>query len=228
MGLDTVELVMEFEDGFELKIPDEDACRMRTVGDVIAFIARAKDLSFVRECPTAHVFYCLRRELIKLFQLDREYLRPSTELCNILSSTQREEFTDRLPSLGMTLPLIENDNHIDGRNILSFIVAALLSIGISNYAGNALWLFVCIPLFIILYPLFNLLPKPVKLPAQNFHTLGDLSRLLAKQYVIKSEQDETEIIAISLKVRTIVAEQMGFEFNDVNESMRFAEDLLCD
>ncbi len=35
-SLDTVELVMAFEDKFEVEIPDEEAEKMRTVGDAIA------------------------------------------------------------------------------------------------------------------------------------------------------------------------------------------------
>jgi len=34
-SLDTVELVMAFEDKFEVEIPDEEAEKMRTVGDAI-------------------------------------------------------------------------------------------------------------------------------------------------------------------------------------------------
>ncbi len=37
-SLDTVELVMEFEDAFELNIPDEDAEKIQTVGDAIKYI----------------------------------------------------------------------------------------------------------------------------------------------------------------------------------------------
>lgn len=37
-SLDTVELVMAFEEEFGIDIPDEDAEQMRTVGDAIAYI----------------------------------------------------------------------------------------------------------------------------------------------------------------------------------------------
>lgn len=37
-SLDTVELVMEFEDEFELSIPDEEAERIQTVGQAIDYI----------------------------------------------------------------------------------------------------------------------------------------------------------------------------------------------
>ena len=37
-SLDTVELVMEFEDEFDMTIPDDDYDKIRTVGDAINYI----------------------------------------------------------------------------------------------------------------------------------------------------------------------------------------------
>jgi acyl carrier protein len=39
-SLDTVELVMAFEEEFTIDIPDEDAEQMRTVGDAVAYIEK--------------------------------------------------------------------------------------------------------------------------------------------------------------------------------------------
>ena len=39
-SLDTVELVMAFEEEFTIDIPDEDAEQMRTVADAIAYIEK--------------------------------------------------------------------------------------------------------------------------------------------------------------------------------------------
>jgi acyl carrier protein len=42
-SLDTVELVMAFEEAFDIEIPDEDAEKIRTVQDAVAYIgAHAK------------------------------------------------------------------------------------------------------------------------------------------------------------------------------------------
>lgn len=38
-SLDTVELIMEFEKEFDVSIPDEDAEKIQTVGDTIAYIS---------------------------------------------------------------------------------------------------------------------------------------------------------------------------------------------
>lgn len=40
-SLDTVELVMEFEDEFETSIPDEEAEKIHTVGQAIDFIKKS-------------------------------------------------------------------------------------------------------------------------------------------------------------------------------------------
>ncbi len=41
-SLDTVELVMEFEDEFETSIPDDKAEQIKTVGEAIEYIIEAK------------------------------------------------------------------------------------------------------------------------------------------------------------------------------------------
>ncbi|HLM67027.1 MAG TPA: acyl carrier protein [Longimicrobium sp.] len=41
-SLDTVELVMAFEEEFGMEIPDEDAEKLQTVGDAISYIQNAQ------------------------------------------------------------------------------------------------------------------------------------------------------------------------------------------
>ena len=41
-SLDTVDLIMEFEKEFDLKIPEDEAEKIKTVGDAIAFIEASK------------------------------------------------------------------------------------------------------------------------------------------------------------------------------------------
>lgn len=42
-SLDTVELVMRFEEEFEVEIPDEDAEKMVTVGNAIEYLSQQQD-----------------------------------------------------------------------------------------------------------------------------------------------------------------------------------------
>lgn len=41
-SLDVVELIMAFEDEFNVSLPDEDIKSMKTVGDIIAYINKQK------------------------------------------------------------------------------------------------------------------------------------------------------------------------------------------
>lgn len=41
-SLDTVELVMAFEEEFEIEVPDEEAEKLQSVGDVIKYVEGAK------------------------------------------------------------------------------------------------------------------------------------------------------------------------------------------
>lgn len=68
MGLDTVELVMEIEDAFDISIPDDQASKMLTVGDVYEFILEQTADSTLRSstCLTAVTFYDLRLHLRSL------------------------------------------------------------------------------------------------------------------------------------------------------------------
>ncbi len=40
-SLDTVELIMELEKEFDIQIPDEEAEKIQTVGDAIAYVEKA-------------------------------------------------------------------------------------------------------------------------------------------------------------------------------------------
>lgn len=42
-SLDTVELVMELEDEFDLNIPDEEAEKLKTVGEAVDYIQKHQD-----------------------------------------------------------------------------------------------------------------------------------------------------------------------------------------
>jgi acyl carrier protein len=41
-SLDTVELVMAFEEEFEIEVPDEEAEKLQSVGDVVTYIQKSQ------------------------------------------------------------------------------------------------------------------------------------------------------------------------------------------
>ncbi|HEU4881914.1 MAG TPA: acyl carrier protein [Longimicrobium sp.] len=80
MGLDAVELVMAFEEGFGIAIPDEDAARMRTPRSVLDYAAARLGPVRGDGCLTQRTFYALRRGFRAAGTVDAP-LRPGTPLC---------------------------------------------------------------------------------------------------------------------------------------------------
>ncbi len=94
MGLDGVELVMEIEEVFNVKIPDEVAEKMRYVGDVYQYLLdnQSNDVSGrANICLTAVTFYKLRRLWIAELHVNRGNLRPDTRTDSILPSLKRRK-----------------------------------------------------------------------------------------------------------------------------------------
>ena len=64
MGLDGVELVMEFEDEFHVTIEDEVAGSLQTIGDVARYVTWQRRSKWPRvSCPTTRTFYETHRLL---------------------------------------------------------------------------------------------------------------------------------------------------------------------
>jgi hypothetical protein len=79
MGLDTVELVMGFEEAFGIAIVDEDAARLRTPRMVLDYVAARVAVVPADGCATQRTFYALRRGLRAAGAADGP-LRPGTPL----------------------------------------------------------------------------------------------------------------------------------------------------
>src|SRR5690606_134012 len=88
MGLDTVELVMEIEDAFDISTPDDRASEMTTVGDVYEFNATAATAPASDTCVTAAAFYDLCRHL-ETPGLADSAVRPRTALNRVIPLTTR-------------------------------------------------------------------------------------------------------------------------------------------
>jgi hypothetical protein len=97
MGLDTVELVMEIEEAFDISIPDERASKMLTVGDVYEFLLEKTADSTLKSsiCLTAVTFYDLRRQLHSL-GLSHSEIRPKTKLDRLIPLTGRRKYWQTL------------------------------------------------------------------------------------------------------------------------------------
>jgi acyl carrier protein len=91
MGLDTVELVMAFEDEFCLSIPDKEAEKIQTIRDTVDYIVRTLESQRPPgTCATAYRFYAIRSALQIEYGLDRRQVRPSSEIARLLVDDRQQ------------------------------------------------------------------------------------------------------------------------------------------
>ena len=96
MGLDTVELVMAFEDAFDVDFPDEVAEGLVTVRDVIDYIYSKVEHSDTKLCLSQRAFHRLRRLMQETLGIERGRIRPATTWETLLPEEQRRELWQRL------------------------------------------------------------------------------------------------------------------------------------
>jgi len=83
MGLDSVELVMAWEDAFAMDIPDADALTLSTVGDVVNYF-EARLTAAGRPLPRAEVFAMVGRLTCEQLGTKPHQLTEATSFVNDL------------------------------------------------------------------------------------------------------------------------------------------------
>jgi acyl carrier protein len=84
MGLDTVELVMEVEDEFGIELPDADAERLQTVGQLVDYlVGRLGPPASPPPCATARAFYDFRASVVTVCGVSRRGVGPSTRVVDL-------------------------------------------------------------------------------------------------------------------------------------------------
>ena len=77
MGLDTVELVMSFEEEFDIEIPNEVAEKLVTVGDVVDYVS-AELVRRGEKVNPSDIFFRVRGRTIDILNADPSKITRST------------------------------------------------------------------------------------------------------------------------------------------------------
>ena len=105
MGLDAVELVLYVEEAFDIRIADEEAGRVGTLGELQALVVAKLREHGERRCTSSICFFRLRRALSDVFGVGRSSVRRATTLAGLVPTEDRRQAWGRLQeSLGLRLP----------------------------------------------------------------------------------------------------------------------------
>jgi acyl carrier protein len=237
MGLDTVELVMEVEEAFGITIPDEDAEKIQTIGDLYRYLLAKLDGPTLTTpgCLSAAVFYRLRRRLMELYRVERRRIRPVSSLDELIPATKRRlEWQRMAESLGWNLPELIRPGWVGFAFLGLFSLwaaAAIIAWGrLAGFALDALLLVYfgvlvgAVVLGIAVYQVTR--PFATVMPAHDVR--GLVPMILSRNFGtfrINNPRGWTSIDVWEALI-AIVAEQAGVAPDQLDESTSFVNDLF--
>ena len=232
MGLDTIELVMDVEETFNIKIADEDAQTLETVGDLYDHVIKNVATAPTGKCLTASAFYDVRAALADCGIQDR--FGPSTPLTAVLPRSKRRSFWSNLSrSMGLKLPSLVRPSWVVKLNIL----ATFASSGAAAYwlmgseHTEILFPLLALPSLFLFGYLAAVATQPLATNyAPSFETFRGLSEQLVainfKEISAKhGPMGRNDVWAV---LRRLIATNLGVDENEVIREANFVRDLGCD
>jgi len=230
MGLDTVELVMDIEEAFDISILDNRASQMLTVGDVYEFILEStKDATLSsKRCITAAVFYELRRHSRSIGFSVTEF-RPRSKIDSVIPLIGRRSCWNALASkMDVRFPRLARPSWLS-LLICTITTSVVFSIfGLYAKPSVAIGVASALILGVVTMSILILLTKPFAIyPPSSCSTVRDFVtnivainyQTLAKRYSSRNPTDIWNVLQL------IVAEQLGVDRSMVVPTARFVQDL---
>ena len=231
MGLDTVELVMDVEESFGIEIPDDDAQKIITVGDLFEFVKSQTELVPAGTCLTAATFYDIRRGLADAGITKR--FGPSTLLVEIAPQHDRRPFWTKLArNTQLKLPELVRPSWIVVLNVLVTCGASTLIALVASGRDVSGTIFVVTGIACLFF--IGWLTSVVTTPfatqfATDFGTFRGLSeRVLALNApTLKNKHGAMGPNDIWVILRELIVNQLGVDADEVTPTASFVKDLGC-
>ena len=233
MGLDSVELIMEFEKAFGIEIPDRDAEQLTTVGSVHEYIYKRIAPLKSNHCITQIIFYKLRRYCSEYFGISKNRFSIKTNLNEVFPlQNRREEYKKFSNDMELAVPDLALNNKLDyllqvaGMILIggSLLGAFLLTVFFS-YSG---WLFL-LPVagMIITFGISQLL-NPFRKYIRPYLAGDFTSKLVSLNYSNLSHKfqfNKAELISV---INQIIVDKIGVDMEEVLPEKSFTDDLGVD
>lgn len=233
MGLDSVELVMEVEKAFNIRIPDREAEKIITVGDFHNCVWRYLEEKQNDKCVSQQLFYKLRRLLADAFQLKKEEIHLNVSPENIFPQEDRRtkyhNFAAtnqlQLPDLELTKPWSD------------FLVV----IGIVTILGGLAWSVLMIYFFdcskwTLLIPVAGIIltssisrmldGKRTIIPPQSIREFTQ--KVLSLNYAALATASGHNRKEVESVINHIIINKVGVEPEEVKPESRLGDDLGVD
>ncbi|MFT5303847.1 MAG: acyl carrier protein [Mariniblastus sp.] len=232
MGLDTVELVMEVEEIFDINISDERAQTIVNVGQLFdCIVEEFEQLSPTGTCLSASTFYSIKRGLEAAGVT--ETFGPSTRLENVVPRKGRRSFWHRLSTnTNLKLPELIRPKWI---NLSATVITLVGSLWIaaefsqSSYSGYVFASYGFVSLIVLGIGTYTLTIPLATCFQRDWGSFRGLSESVLVLNLDKLKNSEQKFGSgdIFVVLKKIIVEQLGVDADEVTKDANFVSDLGC-
>lgn len=185
MGLDAVELVMEIEEEFGIKLSDDEVAPVETVGQIIQLVESKITPESRQKLGAA--FYRLRQVIADSALIDKRLIRPSTDLRPFIPDSQVSSVWRELHDAGFRVPSLALSKRGMAVFVTLWLVSMILAVKAVNHltpwsgwgvgVGAAVFVLGWIPVLYIVFWLAStpVFPSLAAIPASHA-TAGAIAR----------------------------------------------------
>lgn len=231
MGLDSIEILMEVEKSFGIKIPDKEAEKIITVGDFHNLVWEyVKDRKSVK-CKSQSLFYKLRQSFSDKMQISKQSITLDSILSDIVPANNRRSVWLNLssinelefPALILRKPYFMILTAIGIITILGGFVISLILIYLFDYTKWTLLIPVAGILFTSLISK-SLNPKRTDIAQNNFRDFTN-KVLILNNAALSGQLIRKEVEYI---INQIIIDKSGLESQEVTPDKKIHDDLGID
>ena len=197
--------------------------RLVTVGELSRYLCARIGSQNRGPCKTSHVFYRLRRELLRTAPLQRQDIRPRRRWESLIPAFRRRRIWRRLRTAGLQLPALR----VSSRVLATAAALCLVATGVLVWKLHTwLALVTVIPTAFVAWLLTRALaihPYPYESIRSSVLYLTSFKPATDSGAPPVPEAYSPKEIAD--KVRLIIMHNLGATYDEVHDEARFVEDL---
>lgn len=233
MGLDSVEILLKVEDSFGIKIPDQEAQQILTVGDFHNAVWRQLSGRPSGICQSQRLFYTLRRSFAEKKGFPSRQITLETAPQVIFpASNRRQEYLAFSETTNLKLPHLVLEEFWDKvltafgiAAIIGSLAASILLVNVFNYSK---WMFIMPIAGIVLTVLFSdlLASRRTVISANSMRDFTQ--QVLALNYSTLSANEGTNQHEMQAIINHIIADMAGIDIKEITADKKIADDLGID